>query len=44
MTALLKKITAQVGRAKVKLTRVSSMNEFLKGENVFYYDEDSKSE
>lgn len=39
VTALPKKITAQVGKSKVKLTRVSSMNEFLKGENIFYYDE-----
>ena len=33
------KVTAQVGKKKVKLTKAASKDEFAKGENVFFYDE-----
>ena len=33
-----KKVSALVGRKKVKLTEVSSPEDFRKGENVYYYD------
>lgn len=33
-----KKITAKIGNSKVKLLAARSMDEFLKGENVYFYD------
>lgn len=39
VTAQPKKVTAQLGKKKVKLTKVTSKDEFVKGENVFFYDE-----
>lgn len=39
VTACPKKVTAQQGKKKVKLTKVTSKDEFEKGENVFFYDE-----
>ena len=39
VTSLPEKVTAQVGKKKVKLTKVASKDEFAKGENVFFYDE-----
>ncbi len=33
-----KKVAAKVGKNKVKLTEARSMDEFLKGENVYFYD------
>ena len=39
VTSLPKKVTAQVGKKKVKLTKAASKDEFAKGENVFFYDE-----
>lgn len=39
VTALPKKVTAQLGKKKVKLTKAASKDEFEKGENVFFYDE-----
>lgn len=33
-----KAISAKIGKNKVKLTEVASMEQFVKGENVFYYD------
>jgi alpha-glucosidase (family GH31 glycosyl hydrolase) len=33
-----KAISAKIGKNKVKLTEVASMEQFLNGENVFYYD------
>lgn len=33
-----KAISASIGKNKVKLTEVASMEQFLNGENVFYYD------
>lgn len=39
VTAPPKKVTAQVGKNKLKLTEAASKDEYLKGENVFYYDE-----
>lgn len=33
-----KKVSATMGRKKVKLAEAASMEDFLKGENVFYYD------
>lgn len=33
-----KKIAAKAGKSKVKLTEARSMDEFLKGENVYFYD------
>ncbi len=38
LTAKPEKVSAKVGNKKVKLTEVKSMNEFLKKENVFFYD------
>ncbi|WP_455640286.1 TIM-barrel domain-containing protein [Parabacteroides sp.] len=38
VSAMPKKITAKVGSGKVKLTEASSMEEYLKGENVYFYD------
>jgi alpha-glucosidase (family GH31 glycosyl hydrolase) len=38
VTAKPKKVSAKVGNKKVKLTEVKSLNEFLKKENVFFYD------
>lgn len=37
-TAQPKKVTAQIGKSKVKLTQAASMQEFLAGENVYFYD------
>lgn len=37
-TAKPKKVAAKIGNTKVKLAEVSSMDEFLKQENVFFYD------
>ena len=34
-----KKITAQMGKQKVKLTKATSWEAFEKGENVYFYDE-----
>ena len=34
-----KKIAAQIGKKKVKLVKASSMEEFAKNENVYFYDE-----
>lgn len=34
-----KKITAQVGKQKIKLTKATSWDAFEKGENVYFYDE-----
>lgn len=39
VTTCPKKVTAQQGKKKVKLTKVTSKDEFEKGENVFFYDE-----
>lgn len=39
VTAPSKKVTAQLGKKKVQLTKVTSKDEFEKGENVFFYDE-----
>ena len=39
VTAQPKKVTAQIGKSKVKLMQATSMNEFLKGENVYFYNE-----
>ena len=39
VTARPKKVTGRIGKDNVKLTEVGTMDEFLKGENVFYYDE-----
>lgn len=39
VTACPKKVTAQQGKKKVKLTKATSKDEFEKGENVFFYDE-----
>ena len=39
VTARPKKVIAQQGKKKVKLTEAASKDEFLKGENVFFYDE-----
>ena len=33
-----KKVAAKVGKDKVKLTEARSMDEYLKGENVYFYD------
>lgn len=33
-----KKLTAKIGDAKIRLTEVSSMDDFLKKENVYFYD------
>ena len=33
-----KKIAAKIGKDKVKLTEARSMDEYLKGENVYFYD------
>lgn len=33
-----KKVSAKIGKNKIKLTEASSMDEFLKKENVFFYD------
>lgn len=38
VTAKPKKVTASVGKGKVKLVETASMDEFLKGENVYFYD------
>lgn len=38
VTAQPKKVTAQIGKQKVKLTEAGSMEAFLKAENVFFYD------
>ena len=38
VTAKPKKVSAQIGKGKVKLTEVSSMDDFRKGENVYFYD------
>ena len=38
VTAKPKKIAVKIGKDKVKLTEVASMDEFLKGENVYFYD------
>lgn len=38
-TTLPKKVTARIGKDKVKLAKAASMDEFLKGENLFFYDE-----
>ena len=38
LTANPKKVTAKIGKTKVKLTEVTSIDEFTKGENVFFYD------
>ena len=38
VSAMPKKITAKVGSGKVKLTEASSMDEYLRGENVYFYD------
>lgn len=39
VTAQPKKVTARIGNCKLKLTRATSMDDYLKGENVFFYDE-----
>lgn len=39
VTACPKKVTAQLGKKKVKLTKVASKDEFERGGNVFFYDE-----
>jgi hypothetical protein len=33
-----KKLTAQIGKKKVKLQEATSMDDFLKGENLYFYD------
>lgn len=38
VTAQPKKVAARMGKNKVKLTQAASMEEFLKGENVYFYD------
>ena len=38
VTAKPKKVSAKIGNKNVKLTEVNSMEEFLKGENVCFYD------
>lgn len=38
VTAKPRKITARIGKDKVKLTEVTSMDALLNGENVFFYD------
>lgn len=38
VTAKPKKVSAQIGKKKMKLAEVNSMDEFLKNENVFFYD------
>lgn len=38
VTAKPKKVTAVVGKGKVKLTEAASMDEFLQKENVYFYD------
>lgn len=38
VTEMPKKIAAKIGKNKVKLTEVHSMDEFSKGENVYFYD------
>ena len=38
VTAKPKKVSATIGKSKVKLTEAKSMEEFQNGENVFYYD------
>lgn len=39
VTTCPKKVTAQQGKKKVKLTKATSKDKFEKGENVFFYDE-----
>ena len=39
VTAKPKKLTAMIGKRKVKLTEVTSLDEFNKGENVYFYNE-----
>ena len=39
VTAKPKKLTAMIGKRKVKLTEVNSLDEFNKGENVYFYNE-----
>ena len=39
VTAKPKKLTATIGRRKVKLAEVTSPDDFKRGENVYYYDE-----
>ena len=34
-----RKVTARLGKNKVKLVKAASMDEFLKGENIYFYDE-----
>ena len=34
-----KKVSAQIGKKKVKLMKATSMDEFIKSENVYFYDE-----
>ena len=34
-----KKVAAQIGKKKVKLAKATSMDEFMKGENIYFYDE-----
>lgn len=38
VTAQPKKVAAKIGARKLKLTEATSMDEFLKGENVYFYD------
>lgn len=38
VTAKPKKVSASVGKGKVKLAEAASMDEFLTGENVYFYD------
>lgn len=38
LTAKPKKVTAAIGKKKVKLTEVASMEAFINGTNVYYYD------
>lgn len=38
VTAQPKKVAARMGKTKVKLTEAASMEAFLKGENVYFYD------
>lgn len=38
VTAQPKKVAARIGKNKVKLTQATSMEEFLKGDNVYFYD------
>ncbi len=39
LTAKPKKLTAKIGKNKVKLTEATSLDGFNKGENVYFYDE-----